>query len=94
MGKTILPIAIPLKAPIKHYLKFYDMHTVIPLQSHGVSIHMGGITVGYKTLNLSTQFKQDKVHRNDSPNCNPTRSSSETLPVFSLQWISQWAKKL
>ena len=55
------------------------------IQSHWVSTRMGGITVDYKTLILSTQFKQDKVHRSDSPHCNPTQSSSETLPVFSLQ---------
>ena len=63
----------------------FDMHTVIPLQSHCVSTQMGGITVGYKTLILTTQFKQDKVHTSDSPHCSPTQSSSETIPVFSLQ---------
>ena len=46
---------------------------------------MVGITVDYKTLILSIQFKQDKVYRSDSPHCYPTQSSSETLPVFSLQ---------
>ena len=46
---------------------------------------MGGITVGYKTLIISIQFKQEKVGRSDSPLCNPTQSSSESLPVFSLQ---------
>ena len=49
-----------------------------------VSTQMGGITVGYKTIIHSTQFKQDKVHRSDSPHCKPTQSSSEILPVFSL----------
>ena len=55
--------------------------------------------MGYKTLILSTQVKRGKVHptaitKIDSPHCNPTQSSSETLPVFSLQcfhrnwWIS------
>ena len=63
----------------------YDMHTVIPLQSHFVSTQMGGITVGYKTLILSTQFKHEKVHGSDSPHCNPTQIPSETLPVFPLQ---------
>ena len=43
------------------------------------------ITVGFKTLFLSTEVKQGKVHRSDSPHCNPIQSSSETLPVFSLQ---------
>ena len=61
------------------------MHTVIPLQSHWVSTQMGGITVGYKTLILSTQLKQGKVHRSDWPHCNPTQRSSATLPVFPLQ---------
>ena len=65
------------------------MHTVIPLQSHCISIQMGGITVGYKTLILSTQFKQDKVHRSDSPHCNPIWRYSETLPVFSWQCFHQ-----
>ena len=55
---------------------------MIPLQTHCVSTQMGGITVGYKTLIPSIQFKQDKVHRSDSPYCNPTQSSSETLPAF------------
>ena len=60
---------------------------------------MGGTTVGYKTLILSTQSKQDKVHRSDSPHCNANQSSSETLPLFSLQSFhprrveSQWSKK-
>ena len=47
VGQTVLPTAIPLKAPLKHYLYFYDMHIVIPLQSHWVSTQMGGITVDY-----------------------------------------------
>ena len=73
------------------------MHTVIPLQSHCVSTQMGGITVGYKA-NLSIQFKQDKVHRSDSPHCNPTQGSSETfcifIAVFPPKWVeSQWGKK-
>ena len=95
LGQTVLPTAIPLKAPLKHYLWFYDMHTVILLQSQRVSssTQMGGVTVGYKTLILSTQVKpgkmQGKVHRSDSPHCNPTQSSSETLPVFSLQCFHQ-----
>ena len=58
------------------------MHTLIPLQSHWVSTQMGGITVGYKSLILSTQVKQGKVHRSDSPNCNPTQNISETLLYF------------
>ena len=86
VGQTVLPTAIPLK----HYLKFYDMHTVTPLQSHWVSNQMGGITVGYKTLILSTQVKQGKLHRSDSPHCNPTQSSSETLPEFSLQCFHRY----
>ena len=55
------------------------------LWSPWVSTQMGGITGGYKTLILSTQVKQGKVHRSDSPHCNPTQSTSEILPVFSLQ---------
>ena len=43
------------------------------------------VTVSYKTLILSTQFNQDKVHRSDSRDCNPPQSSSESVPVFSLQ---------
>ena len=85
IGADCFTPAIPLEAPIKHYLSFYDMHTVIPLQSPCNPPQMGGITVGYKTLILFTQFKQDKVHRSDSPHCNPT----ETLPVFSLQCFHQ-----
>ena len=57
---------------------------------------MGGIIVGYKTLILSTQSKQDKVYMSDSPLCNPTQSSLETIPVlvFLLKWVQpQWDKK-
>ena len=61
------------------------MHTVIPLQPPCVSTQMVGITVGYKTLILSTQFKQDEVYRSDSPHYNPSQSSPETLPAFLLQ---------
>ena len=38
---------------------------MIPLQSHCVPTQMG--EVDYKTLIFSTQFKQDTVHRSDSP---------------------------
>ena len=55
---------------------------MIPLQSHRVSTQMGGVTVGYKTLILSTQVKQGKIHRSDTSHCNPTQSSSEPYLYF------------
>ena len=58
------------------------MHTVIPLQSHWVSSQMGGITVGYKTLILSTQVKQGQEHRSDSPHCNPSKASQKPYLYF------------
>ena len=91
MGQTVLPTEIPLKAPLKHYLSFCDMKTVIPLQSHCVSTQMGGITVGYETLILSTQVKQGKYIGVIHPTAIPLKS--ETWPVFSLQCFHRngWA---
>ena len=58
------------------------MHTVIPLQPLWVSTQIDGITVGYKTLILSIQVKQGKVHRGDSPHCNPIPLKAPQKPYL------------
>ena len=83
-GQAYLPPAIPLKAQLKHYLQFYDIHPDPPA-TPCVSTHLGGITGGYKILILSSQVKQGKVY---SILITPLQSHSKLhwkIPVFSLQ---------
>ena len=82
VGQTVLSTAIPLKGSTQTLpVTLWNAHCDPPAIPNGWWVESQWAI----KLILSTQTKQGKVHRSDSPHCNPTQSSSETLPVFSLQ---------